>query len=108
VSTSFYPSLKFQENPENLIAQLEYASVIGILMYVVHCTRLDISYIVCKLASSTNSPSIDHWKSIERILNYLKRTKSLGLYYNRFSTILEGYLNASWFNGVSDKISTTR
>ncbi|GJW68700.1 putative reverse transcriptase domain-containing protein [Tanacetum coccineum] len=72
-----------------------------------HCTRPDIAYSICKLSRYTSNPSQDHWKAIERVLGYLKRTRQLALYYDCFPTILEGYSDASWITGDSDSKSTT-
>ncbi|GJW92554.1 hypothetical protein Tco_0170107 [Tanacetum coccineum] len=76
-------------------------------MYATHCTRPDIAYAVCKLSRYTSNPSHDHWKEIGRIFGYLKRTRQLSLYYDRFPAILEGYSDASWITGSSDNKSTT-
>nr|GEW66882.1 hypothetical protein [Tanacetum cinerariifolium] len=38
---------------------------------------------------------------------YLKRTRQLALYYDRFPAVLEGYSDASWITGNSDSKSTT-
>ncbi|GKD34270.1 retrovirus-related pol polyprotein from transposon TNT 1-94 [Tanacetum coccineum] len=43
-----------------------------------------------------------NWKS-----GYLKRTRKLALYYDRFPAVLEGYSDASWITGSSDSKSTT-
>ncbi|GAA0157120.1 hypothetical protein LIER_14453 [Lithospermum erythrorhizon] len=37
---------KLEENKGRVVVQLEYASVIGSLMYVAHCTRIDIAFAV--------------------------------------------------------------
>ena len=75
-------------------------------MYAMHCTRPDIAYVVCKLSRFTSSPSIEHWKAIARVLGYLKRTKNLGLFYNNFPAVLEGYTDASWITSANDNKST--
>ena len=72
-----------------------------------HYIRLDISYAICRLARYTEYLSVDHWKSIERAFSYLKRTKSLELFYNKFPAVLECYSDASWFTRASDKNSIT-
>ena len=43
-NTHFDRSIKLGENIGRAIAQLEYASAIGSMMYAMHCTRLDISF----------------------------------------------------------------
>ncbi|KAB2635301.1 S2-RNase [Pyrus ussuriensis x Pyrus communis] len=78
------------------VAQLEYASVIGSLMYVMHCTRPDIAFAISKLSRYTSHPSTAHWKVINRIFGYLKRTVNLSLTYYEFPAVLEGYSDASW------------
>lgn len=50
--------IKLFANSERVVAQLEYASVIGGLMYVMYCTCLGISYAVCKLSRYRNNSSI--------------------------------------------------
>ena len=39
---------------------------------------------------------MDHWKTIGKVLGYLKKTISLRLFYSEFPTMLEGYSNTSW------------
>ncbi|RVW54011.1 Copia protein [Vitis vinifera] len=67
-------------NDGRLVAQLEYASAIGSLMYAAQCTRADISF---------------------------ANTKELSLQYSKFPDILEGYSDASWISSVGDNLSTT-
>ncbi|GJZ29161.1 hypothetical protein Tco_0573808 [Tanacetum coccineum] len=74
-NTSYESSCKMVENNERVVAQIEYASAIGCLMYDTHCTRPDIAYAVCKLSRYTSNPSQDHWKAIGRVFGYLKRTR---------------------------------
>ena len=101
-STPYDSTFKLTENSGRAIAQLEYASAIGSLMYAMHCTRLDISFAVCKLSRYRNNPSMEHWKAIGRVLGYLKRIIGLGLYYTNFPSVLEGYTDASWITSASD------
>lgn len=107
VGTPFDPNFKLFENTGKPIAQLEYASVIGSLMYAMGCTRPDISYSVCRLARYTRNPGLDHWKAISRVLGYLKRTKDLELFYNRFPSVPEGFSDASWITSISDQKPTS-
>lgn len=71
-------------------------------MYVMHCTRLDIAFIACKLSRYTSNLSQDYWKAITRVLGYLKKTMDFRLFYNNFSIVLEGYTNASLITSTSD------
>uniref|UniRef100_A0A2N9G9K8 Reverse transcriptase Ty1/copia-type domain-containing protein n=1 Tax=Fagus sylvatica TaxID=28930 RepID=A0A2N9G9K8_FAGSY len=94
------------ENTGRAIAQLEFASAIGSMMYAMHCTRLDIAFAVNRLSRYTSNPNVEHWKAIARVLGYLKKTKDLGLYYSGYPAVLEGYSNANWVTNVGDNKST--
>ncbi|XP_072058025.1 secreted RxLR effector protein 161-like [Arachis hypogaea] len=89
------------------IAQLEYASAIGSLMYAMHYTRPDIAFAVCKLSRFTGKPSNKHWKAITRVLGYLKKIINLGLHYSDYPAVLEGYSDTSWITNLSDNKSTS-
>ena len=95
------------KNTRRAIAQLKYASAIGSMMYAMHCTRPDISFSMGKISRFTSNPNVDHWKAIGRILGYLKKTISLGLFYSEFPAMLEGYSDANWITSVSDNKSTS-
>ena len=77
-------NIKLIENYGRLVAQLEYASAISGMMYAIHYTRLDIAFVICKLVRFTSNPSNDHWKAITSVLEYLKRTKHLGIHLSGF------------------------
>ena len=105
-NTRFDQSIKLGENIGRAIAQLEYASATSTMMYAMHCTRPDISFSVGTLSRFTSNPNVDHWKAIGRILGYLKKTISLGLFYSKFPAMLEGYSDASWITSMNDNKST--
>ncbi|RVW47574.1 Retrovirus-related Pol polyprotein from transposon TNT 1-94 [Vitis vinifera] len=106
-NTPFHSSIKLEKNDGRSVAQLEYASAIGSLMYAAQCTRADISFAVSKLSRFISNPSVEHWKAIGRVLGYLKNTKKLSLQYSKFPAILEGYSDANWISSVGDNLSTT-
>jgi hypothetical protein len=70
VTTPYDSTVKLIENSGRVVAQLEYASAIGSLMYAMHDTRPNISFTVCKLSRYTNNPSMEHWKAIGRVFGY--------------------------------------
>ena len=106
VTTPYDSTVKLIENSGRVVAQLEYASAIGSLMYAMHDTRPDISFTVCKLSRYINNPSTEHWKAIGRVFGYLKLTIGLGLYYTNFPLVLEGYIEASWITNASGNKAT--
>ncbi|KAJ9565484.1 hypothetical protein OSB04_001450 [Centaurea solstitialis] len=95
-NSPFDSSVKLEKNSGRVVAQLEYASAIGCMMYAMYCTRPDIAFAVSKLSQFTSNPGSDHWKAIGTVLGYLKRT-----------SILEGYSDASWIDNSSDSKSTS-
>src|SRR3954464_12030393 len=102
MNSPFDNGVKLKENNGRALAQLEYVSAIGSLMYAMHCTRPDISFVVSKLSRFTSNPGKDHWKAIERVLGYLKHTSGFGLFYNQFPSVLEGFFDASWITNLGD------
>ena len=106
-STPIDPSIKLVKNIGRTISQLEYASIIGSLMYAMHCTRPDIAYAVGMLCRFTSNPSSEHWKAISRVLRYLKGTMDYGLHYQGSPPILEGFSDATWNNVEIKSKSTT-
>ena len=57
-------NIKLNDYCDKAVAQLEYASVIGSFMYDMHCTRLDITFVIYKLSRYTSKLNTNHWKAI--------------------------------------------
>ena len=62
-------TLHLSKNKGESVSQVEYSREIGSLMFLMSCTRLDISYTVNRLSRYTRSPKAMHWQGIERVLN---------------------------------------
>ena len=105
-STPYDPSVKLFKNTRDGVRQTEYASIIGSLRYATDCTRPDIAYVVGLLCRFTSRPSKEHWHAIERVMRYLKGTMTLGLHYQKYPAVLEGYSDADW-NTLSDDSKAT-
>ena len=100
-------NLHLAKNIGQSISQLEYSRIIGILMYVMNCTRPDIAYSVSKLSRYTSNPGVDHWKGIIRVFRYLRYTQNYGLHYTRYLAVLEGYSDANRISDMKDTKSTS-
>ena len=59
--TSVDVTLHLSKNKGESVSQVEYSRVIGSLMYLMSCTRLDIAYVVNKLSRYTSNPGAMHW-----------------------------------------------
>ena len=95
-------TLNLSKNKEESVSQVEYSRVIGSLMYLMSCIRLDITYLVSKLSSYTSTPRAKHWQGIMKVLKYLCYTYDYGLHYTKYSVVLEGYSDANWISNVKD------
>ena len=57
----------------------EYASVVGMLMYLSNNSRPDIAFAVNQCARYTHDPREPHTQAVKRIIRYLQKTKTRGL-----------------------------
>jgi hypothetical protein len=77
--------------------------LIGSLLYIMLSTRLDIAFIIIKLARFISNPNNIHFTIIKRIYKYLKGTKDYRItYYKNSSQFIYSYCNADY---ASDLIS---
>ena len=87
--------------------KIPYASAVGSLMYAQVCTHLDIAYIVGVLGRHLSNPGMDHWKTVKRVMRYMKRTKYYMLTYKRSDKLeITGYSNSD-FVGCLDSLRST-
>ncbi|XP_076926526.1 secreted RxLR effector protein 161-like [Bidens hawaiensis] len=105
--TSIDTSQHLSKNRGEGVAQLEYSRIIGSLMYLMSCTLPDLAYAVRRLSRYTSNPSSEHWKSMTRLLRYLRYTRSYGLHYGQDPAIVEGYNDANWISDMKDSKSTS-
>ena len=107
------PSVKLSRNNDGESDQLEngyrYRQLIGSLMYLSTRTRPDISYIVSKLAQYVECPLQIHWKAAQKVLKYLKATKSFGICYSRYGKTdeIKAYSDADFAGDVDNRKSTS-
>ena len=57
----------------------EYASIVGMLMYLSNNSRPDIAFAVHQCARFTHGPKQSHANAVKRILRYLKGTADKGM-----------------------------
>ncbi|KAJ9568162.1 LOW QUALITY PROTEIN: hypothetical protein OSB04_004128 [Centaurea solstitialis] len=76
-----------------VLHKVEYSRILDSLMYLMSCTRLYLAYVVSKLSRYTSNASVEYWRSITRLLRYLRYTRECGLHYGRYPTIPDsGYV----------------
>ena len=59
VNAPFDSSLKLEKCSGQAVAQLEYESAVGCLMYLMQYTRPDIAFVVSKLSRFTSNPILE-------------------------------------------------
>ncbi|RDX91452.1 hypothetical protein CR513_26568, partial [Mucuna pruriens] len=68
----------------NKMQKIPYASTLGSLMYAQVCTSPDIAFVVGTLGRYLSGPGMQHWKTVQRVMCYLRRTKGHVLTYRKF------------------------
>ncbi|XP_059315509.1 uncharacterized protein LOC132066154 [Lycium ferocissimum] len=100
-------SFALQKNEGESDSQLDYARVLGSLMYIMSCTQPDIACAISKLSRFTSNPNQTHWMAMKQVLGYLKHTRNYALHYNKYPAVIEGYSDANWITGSSKVKSTS-
>jgi hypothetical protein len=95
IYSSLYPSID-EEN--EYMSCVPYANRIGIFMYVMVSTRLDISHAVGVVSRYMENPSKENWETMKWVLRYLRGTSNYHITYNGCSDLVCGYVD-SYFTG---------
>lgn len=84
-----------------------YQSLVGKLIYLAH-TRPDIGFAVSMASRHMSNPNDTHMKAVRRVLQYLKSTPGMGLYFKKNSNKgIEVYTDSDWAGCTSDRKSTS-
>lgn len=68
---------------ERDLQDIPYREAVGMLNYLVTCTRPDIAYSVGSLCRYVTRPGMRHWTAVKRCLRYLQGTADRGITYQR-------------------------
>jgi hypothetical protein len=94
------------EELRNLIDPTIFRQAIGSLIYLMTCTRPDISYSVSTLSRFMQEPRELHWRFLKRLLRYVKTTSEYSLVYSRSTpteTKIIGYTDSVYAGSVYRK-----
>ena len=81
----------------------KYKRLVGKLNYLT-VTHPDISFVVSVVSQFLNSPCVDHWNAVIRILKYIKGSLRKGLLYGHNNhTRVVCYSDADWVGSMSDR-----
>jgi hypothetical protein len=79
---------------QSIMSRVSYASAIGSIMYVMLCTRLDVSYALSVTSRYQANQGFEYWNAAKNILKYLRRTKDMFLIYGGDSELMvSGYID---------------
>ena len=67
------------DDGERMVEKWNYASVVGMLLYLSTHTRPDISFAVSQIARFTKNPKQSHARAVKYLLRYLKGTADQGI-----------------------------
>ena len=84
-----------------------YASAVGSLIYVMICTRLDISHAVGVVSRFMSNPGEEHWKVVKWILRYLHNSLNVGLCFTKKAVKLVGYCDSDLGGDLDTNRSTS-
>nr|KYP38866.1 Retrovirus-related Pol polyprotein from transposon TNT 1-94 [Cajanus cajan] len=88
--------IHLKKNGGTIISQLEYAKIIGSVMYIMNYTKPNITYVVSRLRIYAHNLNTDHWNAFLCLLKYLKDTLDWSLHFIKLLTVLEGFCDANW------------
>jgi len=112
VSTPLNPGRKLEgtcDTADEEVDETVYRSMIGSLMYLMLCTRPDITFVVGALSRYSSLPRTSHMNAAKHLLRYVKKTAHIGLRLGPFATkdlcpIL--YSDADWAGDLDTRKST--
>ncbi|KAF3646375.1 putative L-gulonolactone oxidase 4 [Capsicum annuum] len=104
VSTSLAPhfNLSADMSPKNdvkteYMSRSSYASAVGSLMYVMVCTRPDISHAVGIVSRYMHNLGKEHWQAVEWILWYIRNSVDVGLVFEKEENLrVVGYCDSDY------------
>jgi hypothetical protein len=91
------------------MSKVPYASVVGCLMYVMVCTRLDLAQVVSQVCKFMSKLGKHHWEAVKWIFKYLKGTTCHGIMFSSEKddpSVIE-YIDLDYVGDMDDLRSTT-
>jgi len=76
------------------MSKVPYSLAIDILMYVMVCTRMDITHAVGVVSRYIKNPGKDNWKELNWIIRYLRGNTTQSLCFGGSNTIIQEYVDS--------------
>jgi len=88
--------------------QWPYREAVGSLMWVATMSRPDIANAVREVARHAHDPSRKHWDAVQRILKFLKYTRTMGLTFDKGKGLdLVAYSDSDYARDEQDRRSVS-
>jgi Reverse transcriptase (RNA-dependent DNA polymerase) len=96
------------EEEREWMKRVPYREAVGSLMYLMISTRPDIAAAVQYVSRFGANPGVPHWRAVQRILQYLQKTKGYGLKFQRQGEVkITGHCDSDWGGCKDTRRSTT-
>ena len=90
------------------MSKVPYANAVGCLMYLMVCTRPDISHAVSVISRYMADLGKEHWNVVKWIFRYIIGTCDFGILFDqRASTEVVGYVDSNYAGDIDSRKSTT-
>ncbi|RAW34840.1 hypothetical protein PC110_g8825 [Phytophthora cactorum] len=85
-----------------------YRALLGCLLYITTCTRLDIAYVVTQLSRFLENPGLQHWGCRSRSV-IPEATRDHGTIYEggNGDIVIQAYTDADWGRNIDDRRSVS-
>ena len=93
LSSSMCPS---NEAERKEMSRVLYASAVRSLMFVIICTRPNIAKVMRAVSWYMANPGGEHWKTMKRILRYIRGTSEVILCYGGSEFTIGGYVDSDF------------
>lgn len=70
------------------MVKVSYASVVGSIMYIMLCSRPDLSHSISLMSRFMANPGRKHWEALKRVLVYIPGTRNVGIMFRK--ALVEG------------------
>ena len=88
------------------MSRVPYALAVWSLMYVMVCTRPDITHVVGVVSRFLSNLENEHWEDVKWILKYLKGTLGICLCFKKGNLTLQGFSDVDVGGDFNTKKST--
>ena len=90
------------------MSKVPYANAVRCLMYLMVCTRLDISHVVSVVSRFMVDPGKEYWNAVKWIFRYLTGTRDFGILFDQRAGIeVVGYVDSNYAGDLDSRKSTT-